>query len=108
MPTALPFKVKKLSEASDGTVVVASVESTWNIQIGAYPTKKAAQDALYKARKFRPKLFASKQAYTVEVMKGEETIFRARMSGFTAKTAKSACKTLSRKGVDCATLKPQS
>lgn len=107
LPTALPFKVKKPSESSDGKVIVASVASSWNIQIGAYPTKEAAQDALYKARKLSPKLFASKQAYTVEVMKGEEIIFRARMAGFTAKTAKSACKTLSRKGVDCATLEPQ-
>jgi D-alanyl-D-alanine carboxypeptidase len=108
MPSTLPFKVKTPSEASDGTVVVASVESTWNIQIGAYPSKKAAQDALYKVRKLSPKLFASKRAYTVEVKKGEETIFRARMSGFTAKAAKSACRTLSRKRVDCATLEPQS
>ena len=108
MPTALPFKVKKPSETEGGKVIVASVESTWNIQIGAYPTKKAAQDALYKARNLNPKLFAGKQAYTVEVKKGEETIFRARMSGFTAKTAKTACKSLSRKGLDCATLGPQS
>jgi len=107
MPTALPFKVKTPDEATDGKVVVASVASSWNIQIGAYPTKKAAQDALYKARKLSPKLFTRKQAYTVEVMKGEETIFRARMSGFTAKTAKRACRTLSRKGLDCATLEPQ-
>lgn len=107
MAPELPFKVKKPDETEGGKVVVASVESSWNIQIGAYPTKKAAQDALYKARNLNPKLFSSKQAYTVEVKKGEETIFRARMSGFTAKTAKSACKSLSRKGVDCATLKPQ-
>lgn len=108
MPTALPFKVKKPGEAEGGKVIVASVESTWNIQIGAYPTKKEAQDALYKARIVNPKLFASKQAYTVEVKKGEETVFRARMSGFTAKTAKRACRSLSRKGVDCSTLGPQS
>ncbi len=108
MPANLPFKVKKPGDTQGGEVVVASVQSTWNIQIGAYPTKKAAQDALYKARKVSPKLFGSKQAYTVEVKKGEETIFRARMSGFTAKSAKTACRALTRKGVDCATLAPQS
>jgi D-alanyl-D-alanine carboxypeptidase len=98
LPADLPFKVKK-----PGTS-----DATWNIQLGAYPTKKAAQDALYKARKASPKLFAKKQAFTVEVKKGDETEFRARMSGFTAKTAKRACRTLTRKGVDCATLAPQS
>ena len=34
--------------------------------------------------------------------------FRARMSGFSAKSAKTACRTLSRKGLDCATFAPQS
>ena len=108
LPADLPFKVKKPGDTKGGEVVVASVQSSWNIQLGAYPTKKAAQDALYKARKINPKLLSSKQAYTVEVKKGDDTIFRARMSGFTAKSAKSACRNLSRKGVDCATLAPQS
>ena len=107
-PANLPFKVKKPGDTAGGKVIVASVSATWNIQIGAYPTKEAAQDALYKARKISPKLFAEKQAFTVEVKKGDETVFRARMSGFSAKTAKRACKTLSRKGVDCSTLAPQS
>jgi D-alanyl-D-alanine carboxypeptidase len=108
LPSELPFKVKKPGESTDGKVVVAAVQSTWNIQIGAYPTKQAAQDALYAARKVRPKLFASKQAFTVEVRKGTETEFRARMSGFTSKSAKSACRALSRKGVGCAPLAPES
>jgi D-alanyl-D-alanine carboxypeptidase len=106
LPADLPFKVKKPDAASVGKVVVASVDATWNIQLGAYPTKKAAQDALYAARKASPKLFAKKQAFTIEVKKGDETEFRARMSGFTAKTAKRACKALTRKGVDCATVAP--
>jgi D-alanyl-D-alanine carboxypeptidase len=92
----------------DGKVIIASADATWNIQLGAYPTKKAAQSALYAVRKASPKLFANKQAFTVEVKKGEETMFRARMSGFNAKTAKRACKALTRKGVDCAALAPQS
>lgn len=108
MPTSLPFKVKKPDDTQGGQVIVASVTSTWNIQLGAYATKKDAQNALYAARNASPKLFSDKQAFTVEVKKGEETIFRARMSGFTARSAKSACQTLSRKGVDCSTLAPQS
>jgi D-alanyl-D-alanine carboxypeptidase len=103
-----PFQVKKPGTAAEGQVIVASVDATWNIQLGAYPTKKAAQDALYAARKASPKLFAKKQAFTVEVKKGDQTEFRARMSGFTAKAAKRACKALTRKRVDCATLSPQS
>ena len=108
MSTSLPFKVKKPADTQGGQIIVASVDSTWNIQLGAYGSKKEAQDALYAARNVSPKLFSSKQAFTVEVKKGEETIFRARMSGFTAKSAKTACRTLSRKGVDCSTIAPQS
>jgi D-alanyl-D-alanine carboxypeptidase len=94
-PADLPFKVKKPGTASDGKAIIASADATWNIQLGAYPTKKAAQSALYAVRKASPKLFANKQAFTVEVKKGEETMFRA-------------CKALTRKGVDCAALAPQS
>lgn len=108
MSTSLPFKVKTPADTQGGQIIVASVDSTWNIQLGAYGSKKEAQDALYAARNVSPKLFASKQAFTVEVKKGEETIFRARMSGFTAKSAKSACRTLSRKKVECSTIAPQS
>ncbi len=107
-PADLPFEVKTPGTASDGKAVIGPVDPTWNIQLGAYPTKKAAQDALYAVRKASPKLFANKPAFTVEVMKGDETQFRARMSGFTAKTAKRACKALTRKGVDCAAVAPQS
>lgn len=108
MPTELPFKVKKPGDTADGKVVVPPTNASWNIQIGAYPTKKAAQDALYKAQKASPKLFSDKPAFTIEVKKGDETVFRARMSGFNAKTAKRACKTLSRKKLDCSTFAPQS
>lgn len=108
LSTDLPFKVKKPSETTGGQVIVASVDATWNITLGAYQTKQEAQNALYVARKMSPKLFANKQAFTVEVKKGEATEFRARMSGFNSKTAKRACKTLSRKGMDCSTLEPQS
>jgi D-alanyl-D-alanine carboxypeptidase len=107
-PADLPFEVKKPGDTAESKVLAASVDSSWNIQLGAYPTKKAAQDALYVARKMSPKTFANKQAFTVEVKKGDETEFRARMSGFSAKTAKRACRTLSRKGLDCSTLAPQS
>jgi hypothetical protein len=107
---AVTWKKKGLSRAQieDTGEPIASVDATWNIQLGFYPTKKAAQDALYAARGASPKLFANKQAFTVEVKKGDEAVFRARMSGFTANTAKRGCRTLSRKGLDCSTLAPQS
>lgn len=82
--------------------------STWNIQLGAFPDKEQAQAALYKARSVSSKLFSGKLAFTVEVRTGDDTIYRARMSGFTKTSARSACKTLARKGIGCETLSPQS
>ena len=110
-PAALPFKVKPSNDTKGGVVIVPSKDanSTWNIQIGAYPNKEEAQAALYKARNVSSKLFSGKLAFTVEVRTGEATtIYRARMSGFTRKSARSACKTLVNKGISCETLSPQS
>jgi hypothetical protein len=106
MPAEPPFEVKKPGDATQGVVSVAPVNSSWNIQLGPFPTKKAAQDALYVARKMSPEMFADKQAFTLEVQKGDETLFRARMSGFSANTAKHACRTLLHKGLDCSPLAP--
>jgi D-alanyl-D-alanine carboxypeptidase len=109
-PATLPFKVKSGSDTKGGVVLVPTKDanSTWNIQLGAYPDKEQAQAALYKARSVSSKLFSGKLAFTVEVRTGDDTIYRARMSGFTKTSARSACKTLARKGIDCEPLSPQS
>ena len=49
-----------------------------------------------------------KPALTVEVLKGADTVYRARFSGFTQKSAKSACAQLSKKGMECMPIQPQS
>ena len=110
-PATLPFKVKSANDTKGGVVIVPSKDanSTWNIQLGAYPNKEEAQAALYKARNVSSKLFSGKLAFTVEVRTSDDTtIYRARMSGFTKTTARSACKTLINKGISCVTLSPQS
>ena len=88
--------------------VVASVESSWNIQIGAYPKKEEARLKLKEIRASGYTLLSGKQAVTVEVQKGSKTVYRARFSGFTQKTAKAACAQLSKKGLTCLAYSPQS
>jgi D-alanyl-D-alanine carboxypeptidase len=107
-PTRLPFAVKKKVTITPGAGVVASIAPTWNIQIGAYPKKEEARLKLREIRASGYKFLSGKQAFTVEVQKGSKTVYRARFSGFTQKTAKAACAQLSKKGLKCLTFSPQS
>jgi D-alanyl-D-alanine carboxypeptidase len=107
-PAKLPFEVKKEVKPPAEKKVVANVESSWNIQIGAYPKKEAARLKLKEILASRYKFLSGKQAITVEVKKGTKTVYRARFSGFTQKTAKAACAQLSKKGLTCLAFSPQS
>lgn len=108
VPTKLPFAVKKQATVATAKKVVASVDPTWNIQIGAYPKKEEARLKLKEIRASGYKFLSGKQAFTVQVQKGSKTVYRARFSGFTQKTAKAACAQLSKKGLKCMAFSPQS
>lgn len=107
-PTKLPFEVKKEVKSPAEKKKVASVEPSWNIQIGAYPKKEEARLKLKEIRASGYKFLSGKQAITVQVQKGAKTVYRARFSGFTQKTAKAACAQLSKKGLTCLAFSPQS
>jgi D-alanyl-D-alanine carboxypeptidase len=108
LPAKLPFQVKKEVKAPAQKKVVASIDPSWNIQIGAYPKKEEARLKLKEIRASGYKFLNGKQAITVEVQKGSKTVYRARFSGFTQKTAKAACAQLSKKGLTCLAFSPQS
>lgn len=107
---ALPFAVKSDAGSSGwaGQILVPPNEMSWKIQIGAFPNKRAAQDKLRDARKTGLALLDDKQAFTVQVQKGNETIYRARFSGFSEDAARAACRQLTQKGIGCVALSPQS
>ena len=104
-PKKLPFAVKKKTTAA-AEKQVASLAPTWNIQIGAYPKKEEARLKLKEIRASGYQFLSGKQAFTVQVQTGAKTIYRARFSGFTQKTAKAACAQLSKKGLKCMTFSP--
>jgi D-alanyl-D-alanine carboxypeptidase len=98
LPAKLPFEVKRQNR-----------DNSWHIQIGAYPSKKDAQAGLKRILAgTSSKLVKNKPAFTVTVQKGDEIIYRARFSGFSEKTAKGACRQLSKRKVDCLALPPHS
>jgi D-alanyl-D-alanine carboxypeptidase len=80
--------------------------ATWNIQIGAFPSSSAAQERIDAAKEAAAELLRGKIPFTMPVSRGNDTIFRARFSGFDEAQAREACKQLSRKGVGCFPLAP--
>ncbi|MFL5258533.1 MAG: serine hydrolase [Hyphomicrobiales bacterium] len=106
--TPLPFAVKQPSDDAGGIVVTPAADVTWHIQIGAYPNKKAAQSVLRRLRGLGLDLLNDKEALTVEVQIGSTMLYRARFSGFTEQTARSACRTIAKQGFGCVPMQPQS
>jgi D-alanyl-D-alanine carboxypeptidase len=104
----LPFAVKQPGDNAGGIVVTPAADVTWHIQIGAYPNKMVAQSALRKLRGLDLHLLGDKEALTIEVQVGSSTLYRARFSGFTEQTARSACHTISKQGFHCVPMQPQS
>ena len=82
--------------------------NSWNIQIGAFPSKKSATGRLAKASKKARRNLNGKVAFTIEVRKNGSSFYRARFAGFNRQTAKRACRTLVKKGIGCFALAPRS
>jgi D-alanyl-D-alanine carboxypeptidase len=106
LPENLPFAVKQ--ETETGAASFPAGPKSWAIQVGTYPSKTDAQTELNRIRQGTGEVLKGKQAFTVQVQRGEETIYRARFSGFTETAAKSACRKLAAQGFTCLALSPQS
>ncbi len=96
--TASTQKPKQINPHSD----------TWNIQIGAFPTKASASSRLVKATSKAKLNLRGKTPFTMEIRKDGTSVYRARFAGFNKRTAKRACRALSRKGIGCFALAPRS
>ncbi|VAV88148.1 D-alanyl-D-alanine carboxypeptidase, partial [hydrothermal vent metagenome] len=113
-PQIVPVKsVTKVAEAplpkaSNQPKKTSNHSDTWNIQIGAFPSKKGATGRLANATEKARKNLRGKVAFTIEVNKNGSKFYRARFAGFNRKTAARACRTLSRKGFGCFALAPRS
>lgn len=81
------------------------INGMWSVQIGAYQTRLATDQALYQAiRKLPSHLLARANPLIVPLRTTEATwVFRARLSGFSKDQALEACKYLS----DCLPISPQ-
>lgn len=81
--------------------------SSWQIQIGATPTKNSARKLLSNARTKAKTILASTSDYMEPVVKGKSTLFRARFAGFPSKgSARRACRYLKKRKFDCLAIRP--
>jgi D-alanyl-D-alanine carboxypeptidase len=80
---------------------------SWQIQIGAYPTKDGAMRIIEKALSLDLSKLTGKTGFAIAITSGSSTLYRARFSGFDQLTAREACKELKQKGVSCLPLAPQ-
>lgn len=115
LPGKLPFDVKPEAKQADvrakpkkPATKASTTAGAWNIQIGAYATKKDAATRLTKLRTEGPSELRGKPAFTVTVQKGDKTTYRARFSGFTEKAARETCRQLVRSNTSCYVVAPRS
>lgn len=86
----------------DPTSTASTRNNEWIIQVGAMPDQEAAREMLSRAAREAPRLLADASAFTESFTKGGKVYFRARYSGFDAKSeAWDACGVLKRKDMDC-------
>jgi D-alanyl-D-alanine carboxypeptidase len=106
IPPKLPFEVKSVSAPADK--LTNQLAQTWNIQIGAFPDKTAAQAKLAALRERPVKELNNKPAFTLAVKTGAQTLYRARFGGFDEASAKQACARITKLGQKCVTVSPNS
>ncbi len=80
----------------------AATKTGWRIQIAAAPTQAGAEDILDRALAKGGKVLASAAPYTEPVTRGNDTLYRARFSGFASKdAARAACAFLAKQSFSC-------
>jgi D-alanyl-D-alanine carboxypeptidase len=79
----------------------------WSVQIGAFTSRKAGEEALAAAGKKAGGWLASASGVVSSTKTSKGTVYRARFVGLDEKNAKSACAALSKAGKACSPVSPQ-
>jgi D-alanyl-D-alanine carboxypeptidase len=73
----------------------------WIIQIGAFPDENEAREHLQSAQNIARDLLGRADPFTERVVKGRETLYRARFAGFDEVSAEAACRYFKRNKIAC-------
>jgi D-alanyl-D-alanine carboxypeptidase len=105
-PDKLPFAV--VSASDKPADIAKGPGDSWNVQVGTYAGKPAAEDQLTNSRKKFAALFDGKPGFTMQDDKDGTVVYRARFGGFNAATAAKACLALKDEGASCLMIAPES
>ncbi|WP_136657243.1 D-alanyl-D-alanine carboxypeptidase [Nitratireductor sp. XY-223] len=84
------------------TTSSTGMPSGWVVQIGATPTRQAAEQLLAEAKAKTGGMISNAQPFTIVTHRDGEQLHRARFAGFDGKShAWKACKALKKKGYGC-------
>ncbi len=103
-PSPRPTKDSDDGAIPVDTIVTAStgLPTGWVIQIGATPSREAAEAMLSEAKARTGGIMAKAKPFTMVTHRKGEKLHRARFAGFSGKShAWSACKALKKKGYGC-------
>ena len=106
IPEKLPFAVK--SASAEPSKLSDELAQSWNIQIGAFPSKGDAQAKLTSLRDGKVQELVDKPAFTIAIKSGSKILYRARFAGFDEASAKQACARIAKLGDTCVPVSPQS
>jgi D-alanyl-D-alanine carboxypeptidase len=105
-PAPAPKRVTMLftpqSKGPSVTKVTEAHPASWGIQVGAYATRKATEQAIRDAIKRAPALLKNATAIITPLPQKSGTVYRARLAGLEAADARKACTLLSH----CLTVPP--
>jgi D-alanyl-D-alanine carboxypeptidase len=101
---ATPSQSSAPSAGSDGKRSKGQ-RAGWVIQIGAFPDEQQARKQLTSAKSLAKHLLADSNPVTQPVVKGDQTLYRARFAGFDKEGAEAACRYLKRKSLACLALR---
>jgi D-alanyl-D-alanine carboxypeptidase len=92
----------KSRHGADKPAAITPTPARWSIQIGAFATRQATEQAIKAAMKRAPALLRHATPVVAALPQKHGTIYRGRLSGLEAAEARQACRLLSH----CLTVPP--
>jgi D-alanyl-D-alanine carboxypeptidase len=102
---AQPSEPPVMQTAAISAAPKAQPRPGWMIQIGAFPDEGEARERLQSARNLAKGILGKADPFTERVVKGRETLYRARFVGLDERRAEAACKYFKKNNIDCFAVK---
>ncbi len=90
-----------INARSRPTVRKANGGGAFQIQVGAFASRREAEAQLSAVARRADELLAGYSQYTEVVAKGSRQVYRARFAGFESRAASTTCTELRRRSIDC-------